>query len=102
MDIISATSSKVLTKDTTFDNYLLIVDDYSNIPKFYGMENITTEEVMDKLVMFQAIFGKTNEFSWWDMERIQTESGTNFTSKEFQGGIYVRGLQLSLAAPDHK
>ena len=34
--------------DTTFSNYLLIVDAYSKIPKLYGMEKITTEEVMDK------------------------------------------------------
>ena len=33
-------------------HYLLIIDAYSKIPKLYGMENITTEEVMDKLDMF--------------------------------------------------
>ena len=43
MDIIPATPSKHLTKKTTFSNYLLVVDAYSNIPKLYGMENITTE-----------------------------------------------------------
>ena len=56
MDIISAKFSKSLTKDTTSSNYLLIVDDYSNIPKLYGMESITTEEVMDKQYMFQEYF----------------------------------------------
>ena len=60
MDNISATSPKGLTKDTTFDNYLLIVDAYSKITKLYGMENITNEEVMDKLDMLQAIFGKVD------------------------------------------
>ena len=94
MDIIPAISSKNLTKDTTFSNYLLIVYDYFNISKLYGMENITTEEVMDKLDMFQAIFGKVYEFGWWDMERIQTDSGAQFTSKEFQEGLYVHGLLL--------
>ena len=43
MDIIPATPSKSLTKDTNFDYYLLIVDAYSNIKKLNGMENITTE-----------------------------------------------------------
>ena len=66
------------------------------------MENITTEKVMDKLHMFQAIFGKVDEFDWWDMERIQTDSGTYFTSKEFQEGIYVRGVQRALLAPYHQ
>ena len=34
------------------------MDAYFKIPKLYGMENITTEEVMDKLDMFQARFEK--------------------------------------------
>ena len=54
------------------------------------MENITTEEVMDKLDMFQAIFGKIDEFGIWDMEIIQTDDETKFTSKEFQeGNLYM-------------
>ena len=52
---------------------------YSKIPKFYGMERITTEEVMDKLYMFQARFGKVDEFGWWDLEIISAYSGTKFT-----------------------
>ena len=47
------------------------------------MGNITTEEFMEKIDMFQEIFGKVNEFGWWYMERIQTDSGIQFTSKEF-------------------
>ena len=67
MDIIPAKSYKILTKDITFANYLLIVDAYSIFPKNYGMENITTEEVKDNLDKFQTIFGKANEFGWWDI-----------------------------------
>ena len=52
MDVIPSTSPKSLTNDTNFKNYLLIVDAYSKLPKLYGMENITTEEVLDKLDMF--------------------------------------------------
>ena len=62
MDILPSTAPKSLTSDTTFSNYLLIVDAYSKIPKFYGMENITTEEVMDKLDMFQSRFRKIDQF----------------------------------------
>ena len=54
MNIILSTATKSLTSDTKFSNYLLIVDAYSNIPKLYGMENITTKEVMDKLDIFQS------------------------------------------------
>ena len=58
------------------------------------MENNTTEKVTEKLDMFQATFGKVDEFVWWDMERIQTESGTQFTSKGIQEGISARVVWL--------
>ena len=57
MDIVPSTVPKSLTSDTTFSNYLLIVDAYSKIPKIDGMEKITTEEVMGTLDMFQSRFG---------------------------------------------
>ena len=36
MDIIPSTEPKSLTSDTTFSNYILIVDAYYNILKLYG------------------------------------------------------------------
>ena len=48
------------------------------------MEKNITQEVMDKLYMFQNIFGRVDEFGWWDLERISADSGTQFTSTEFQ------------------
>ena len=62
MDIVPSTAPKILTSDTNFSNYLLIVDTYSNIPKIYGMEKITTEDVMEKLDMFQSRLGKMDQF----------------------------------------
>ena len=56
MDVIPSTSQKSFTNDTNIKNYLLIVDAYSKIPKLYGMENITTAEVMDTLDIFQSRF----------------------------------------------
>ena len=64
MDIITSTPPKSLTSDTHFSNYLFIVDAYSTIPKLYGMDNIKTEEVMDKLDMFQSRFGEIDQFGW--------------------------------------
>ena len=66
------------------------------------MVNITTEEVMEKIDMFQATFGKVDEFGWWDMERIKTDAGTQFNSKEFQEYLSVSGVKLALAAPYHQ
>ena len=52
------------------------MDAYSKIQKLYGMENITTEELMDKLDILQAIFGKTDESGWWYMDTTQTDTDT--------------------------
>ena len=79
MGIISSTAPKSLTSDTTFSNCLLIVDAYSKTPKLHGMKNITTAEVMDKLDIFQSIFGKIDQFGWWDLEIISADAGTQFT-----------------------
>ena len=57
---------------------------------------------MDKLDMFQEGYGKVDEFGCWNMERIRTDAGTQFTSKEFKEGLYVRGAQLALTTPDNQ
>ena len=75
---------KKITSETTFSNYLLIVDAYSKIPKLYGMEIINTEEVMDKLGMFQSRSGKIDEFGWWGLEILSADAYTQFNSTEFQ------------------
>ena len=54
---------------------------------------------MENIYMFQAIFGKVDEFGWWVMKIIQTESGMHFTSKEFHESL---SLLLALAAPDYQ
>ena len=59
-----------MTSETTFYNFLLIVDSYLKFPKLYGVDKTNTEEVMDELDMFQYRFGKIDEFGWWDLKRI--------------------------------
>ena len=63
MDIIPSTAPKRLISDTPFSNYLLIVDAYSKIPKFYGMEKFSAEEVMDKLDILQSKSGKNTNLN---------------------------------------
>ena len=102
MDIIPSTAPKSLTNDTTFSNYLLIVDAYYKIPKIYGIENITTKEVMEKLDMFQSRFGQMDQFGRWDLEIISSDAGTEFTLTEFKDECQTRGVRLTLAAPEHQ
>ena len=81
---IPSTAPKILTSDTTFSDSLLTVDAYSKITKLCSMEKITTEEVMDKLYMFQSRFGMIDEFGLWYLERISSDAGTQFTLTEFK------------------
>ena len=99
MDISPSTVPKKLTTDTSFSNYLLIVNAYYKLQKLYGMEKITTEEVMDKLDMFQSRFGKIDEFGWWDLERISADTSTQFTSTEFKQECQTRGVNFMVAVP---
>ena len=65
------------------------------------MENIKTEEVMEKLYMFQSRFRKIDQFGWWDLERISADAGTQFTSTEFKDECQTHGVSLTLAEPEH-
>ena len=80
----------------------LIIDAYSNIPKLYGTEKITTEEVMNKLNIFQSRFGKIDQFGWWNLERISVYAGTQFSLTEFKEECQTSGVRLTLAAPEHQ
>ena len=99
MNIIPSTAPKLLTIDTTSSNYILIIYAYSKIPKIYGMEIITTEEVMDKLDMFQSRFWKIDGFGWWYLERISADSEQQFTSADFKEECQTCGVSLKLATP---
>ena len=55
---------------------------------------------MNKLDMFQARFGKKDEFGWWDLERISADSGMQLTSTEFQDEYQTQRVWLKLSAPE--
>ena len=102
LGIVPSTAPKSLNRDTTFSNHLLIVDAYSKIPTLYGMEKITTEEVMEKLDMLQSRFGKIDQFGWWDLEIISADACTQFTLTGFKEEFQTCWVCLTLAAPEHQ
>ena len=52
--------------------------------------------------MFQDKLGEIGEFGWWDLERISSDVGTQFTSTEFQDKCQTRGVWITLADPEHQ
>ena len=71
-------------------------------PKIYYMEIITTGEVIDKLDMFQDIFGKVDEFGWCYLGRISADTGTQFTSTDFWDELQTCSVWLTFAAPEYQ
>ena len=51
--------------------------------------------------MFQSIFGKIDQFGWWDLEKVLADAGTQFTLTEFKYECQTRKFRLKLAAPEH-
>ena len=102
IDTITSTAPKRLTRNTTFYNYLLIVDTYYKTPKLYGTEKIFTEEVMDKLDIFQSRFRKIDESGLWELKRISADAGSKFTSTEFKGECQTCGVHLELIDQEHQ
>ena len=51
---------------------------------FIAWIKFSSEEVMDKLDMFQSIYVKIDEFGWWDLEIISVNVGSQFTFTEFK------------------
>ena len=66
------------------------------------MAIITTEKVIDKLDIFQAIFGKLDEFVWWYLEIVSADAGTQFTSTEFLDECQTCSVWLTLVAPENQ
>ena len=62
----------------------------------------STEEVMNKLDIFQPRSGKIDQFGWWYLERISADAGTQFTLTEFKEECQTCKVLLTLAAPEHQ
>ena len=58
MDIVPSTAPQNLTSDTTFSNYLLIVDAYSKITKLYGTEKSQQKKLWTNWICFNPDLGK--------------------------------------------
>ena len=66
------------------------------------MEKITTEEVMDKLDMFQSRSGKSTNLDGWTYKAFQQMQDCNLPQWSSKKNIKTHGIHLMLAAPEHK
>jgi hypothetical protein len=88
-----------ISPDTKFAAGLICVDNYSSFSAIYGLPRLTTEQVVQSLQQFAADNGHVDEFGLLTFEKIKSDSGSQFTSKEFRAYCRNNGVCLSLAAP---
>ena len=70
MDIIPAPHKSSFDPDCDLSNYLLIDNTYSRMSRLYGLNEIHSEAVMDKIEKFVVSYGRGNRFGWWNIGRI--------------------------------
>jgi hypothetical protein len=88
-----------ITPDTKYAAGLICVDNYSSFSLIYGLPWLTTEQVVHSLKQFAADNGHVNEFGLLTFEKLKSDSGSQFTSKEVRVYCCDNGVCLSLAAP---
>ncbi len=76
-----------------------LVDAYSRFNKTQGLDDKTTESVIQAIQQYTADCGSVDEFGYTDIEKICSDAGTQFISMEFQGFCLDERINLSLAAP---
>ena len=57
---------------------------------------------MDKLDMFQSIFGKIDKFGLWGLEIILADAAAQFTSKELKEECQTHGVNFTFSPPEQQ
>ena len=92
-----------MTLHTTYDAYdayIIIVDAHGRHVNIYGLPDKSAEQVVKAFKQYAADHGlKNNEYQYINIDRIQSDAGTQFTSTKFKDFCHESGILLSLAAP---
>jgi len=88
-----------LTKDSTFEFYLLLVDACSCYTCIHGLQDKQTACVTDALTRYRANHGHIGNYGYLDIAGIRADSGSQFTSQAFKDHCWQSGINLTFAAP---
>jgi transposase InsO family protein len=94
-----AITSAGLTQACTHAFYLIIVDAYSRCIEFYGLPDKSSTAVVAAIKQYQADNLATDTYGYTNLEQIQTDAGSQFTSGKFAEYCIEHGICISLAAP---
>jgi hypothetical protein len=83
VNILPPVSVESLTLKNNFPALLILVDAFSRFTRIIGMPNKSSESVTAALCMFAAEHRLIRGFTFWDIEKIKSDAGTEFSSQEF-------------------
>ena len=66
------------------------------------MPNKSSQSVIDALTTFAAAHRLIRGFTFWDIEKIKSDAGTEFTSQEFEQFCAEKRVAVSFAPPKHQ
>jgi transposase InsO family protein len=78
------------------------VDTFSRFTVIYGLPNKSTESVVNTIKEYSTAFCMADAYGYIDIDRIQADAGSEFTSEEFRQFCITHQINLSLAAPKHQ
>ena len=102
LDIMPPMYNEFLTPNEDFPAYVWISDSSSTFPEFYGMNDLTTTELIRCINQFITEHGNVSSLQYTDVNRIKADAGPQFASKEFQKFCNDNLIQLTIAAPEHQ
>jgi transposase InsO family protein len=105
IDILHPITDCGLTPNTTFPFYIILVDAFSRFSSIYGLSDKSSQTVITTIEQYVADHhthigaGTTTTFEFFDIEKICTDAGSQFTSSDFKNFCRTKLITLSLAAP---
>ena len=96
VDILPPVSAESLTPKSHFPALLILVDAFSRFTRIIGMPNKSSQSVMEALTTFAAEHRLIRGFTFWDIEKIKSDAGTEFASQNLSNSVQKRELQFPL------
>ena len=99
VDILPPVSADSLTPKSNFPALLILVDAFSRFTRIIGMPSKSSQSVITALSTFAAEHRLIRGFTFWDIEKIKSDAGTEFTSQEFEQFCADKRVAVSFAPP---
>jgi hypothetical protein len=96
VEILPTVSAERLNPKSHFLALLILVDAFSRLTRIIEMPNNSSLSVTAALSTFAAEYRSIRGFTLWDIEKIKSDAGTEFTSQKFEQFLAGKRAAVSL------